>query len=172
MGAKLLNFSVSEMKTVLGSLMDGHVIYRLGAKVWNPKTTPPAKVTEIDCSGFTKYLTYLVATPRVNLPAGSWHQEQWCKKMLWKVDYAKEASKSDGKIRIAFRPKTKENPDRHVWFILNGWTIESTSKGVHNGPSSLHWKARTSEAKSCYVLGQLDPLRSDAFWLKVPKSTT
>ena len=61
--------------------------------------------------------------------------------------------------RIAFRHKG-HNPRRHVWFILNGRTIESTAKGPGNyGPKRLGWHDRVHEAHSCFLLGAVFPLR-------------
>lgn len=162
-GRKELDFGVSDMKTVLPSLMDGHVHYVLGAKVWHVKTTEPSKITALDCSGFVKYLVYRTASPKINMPAGSWHQEKWCKKYLRKVDYAKEAPKKDGKVRIAFRDKTPSEI-RHVWLVVNGWTIECTTKGGKDGPASLPWSVRRKETKACFLLGQVKPFMAHPFW--------
>ena len=57
---------------------------------------------------------------------------------------------------------------RHVWFIVNGRTIESTALGDHNGPTSLPWDTRLGEADDCFLLGPLLPMRFDTSWIPAP----
>lgn len=154
-----LVFDSNEMERVMRSLTDGHCSYKLGEKVWHPSNTEPEDVDELDCSGFTRYLLYKTTSPQEDCPSGSHKQESWFRKEgFQEVGYATEAHKIDNKVRIAFRDRTRSKI-RHVWFVLNGWTIECTNKGSNNGPSSLLWSDRTNEADDCFVLGRLSPPR-------------
>ncbi len=91
--------------------------------------------------------------------------------------YQREAAKIDDHVRIGFRETTYEkNADGtnkkntagrlvvadegvgHVWLIVNGKTYESTTKtgpsGQRNdGPCSLDWNQRESEASDIFLLG-------------------
>lgn len=133
-------------------LMDGHVSYKFGAKPLLNKEI--ADVTAADCSGFLRYLLYYASDKRIQMPSGSWHQEEWCKTTgLPKVDYATTAS-YDGCLRIAFLPKKNGNP-RHVWLILNGETIES--HGPTKGPNRRSWDLPKlkDNANACFQLACL-----------------
>jgi hypothetical protein len=137
--------------TFIDDLMDGHVSYKFGAKPLLNKE--PGDVKEADCSGFVRYLLYNVSDKRIKIPAGSWHQEEWCKNSkLERVEYS-TAALSDGCLRIAFLPKKNGNP-RHVWMILNGQTIES--HGRTTGPNRRPWDLPKlkDNAHSCFKLAQ------------------
>lgn len=134
-----------------GELMDGHVSYKFGSKPL--LTKEPSEVTSADCSGFVRYLLYRASDMQIKIPAGSWNQEDWCKKTgLPKVEYS-TAANNDGWLRIAYLPKKNGHP-RHVWLILNGRTIESRG-GV--GPDRRAWDTPVlkNNAHACFKLAQM-----------------
>lgn len=56
-----LFFDAQKMEGLLASLMDGHVRYELGAKVWHPARTEPQDVKKLDCPGFVEYVVFKTA---------------------------------------------------------------------------------------------------------------
>ncbi len=150
--AATLQLEKNLLLELAGELMDGHVSYKFGAKPLLTKET--SEIKEADCSGFVRYLLYHASDKRVKIPAGSWTQEDWCKKQgLPAVDYS-TAALSDGWLRIAFLPKKNGNP-RHVWFVLNGQTIES--HGHTKGPDRRPWDLPKlkDNAHACFKLAQM-----------------
>lgn len=146
-----LQLEKNVLLSLTDDLMDGHVSYKFGAKPL--LTKDPADVKEADCSGFVRYLLYHASDKRIKIPAGSWHQEEWCKNSgLESVAYS-TAALNDGCLRIAFLPKKNGNP-RHVWLILNGQTIES--HGRTTGPNRRPWDLPKlkDNAHACFKLAQ------------------
>ena len=116
-------------------------------------TKEVSEIKSCDCSGFVRYVLYHSSDQQLKIHAGSWHQEEWCKStLLAKVDYS-TAANSDGWLRIAFLPKKNGKP-RHVWFVLNGLTIESRGG---KGPDRRAWDTPVlkKNAHACFKLAQL-----------------
>jgi hypothetical protein len=151
-------FDSAKMEALMSKLTDGHVSYELGAKVWRLGRTQPEQIHALDCSGFIEYVLYWTTDPHVNIPSGSSNQESWCRTHLTEGDYATDAPRIDGILRIAFRHRTRRRVG-HVWFILNGSSLESTERGGGDGPTSMNWSVRLDEADSCFLLGPLMPPR-------------
>jgi hypothetical protein len=76
---------------------------------------------------------YKITKPGVNIPSGSSNQEDWSKKRYTRVPYT-EAASCDSVLRVAFRDTTEKQPVRHVWFVVNGCTIESTTRAAIMAP--------------------------------------
>jgi hypothetical protein len=157
------SYDFGTLETLLASLMDGHVSYRLGAKCGHASRDAPADIPALDCSGLIEYLFYRISNPNTDIPSGSSNQEDWFEERYPRVNY-EDAARHDSHLRIAFRDR-RGTVIRHVWFVVNGRTIESTTRGDNNGPTSLPWDARLSEADDCFLLGPLLPMRFDIGWL-------
>jgi hypothetical protein len=159
-------FDGNVLETLLIGLMDGHVTYDYGAKCSRISRTEPANIQSIDCSGLVEYLFYRISNPHTDIPSGSSKQEDWFEERYTRVSY-QDAARFDSHLRVAFRDR-RGDVVRHVWFTVNGRTIESTARGDHNGPSSLPWDARLNEASDCFLLGPLLPMRFDTSWIPSP----
>jgi len=159
-------FDSTAMERVLSSLMDGHCTYLMDGMKGKVAdlTSEPESVQRLDCSGFVEYLFYKITQPGVNIASGSANQEEWFKKRYARVPYT-DAARCDSILRIAFRDATKSQPVRHVWFIVNGATIESTRKAGNHGPTSLSWAERQAEVSDCFQLGLLSPPRFESSWI-------
>ena len=122
------------LSATASALLDGHVGY--GFRANSPSLDcAPADITQLDCSGFTRYLLYQATGKQIMLPDGSSNQESWCKSYkLAKVAYSTAAS-HDAWLRIAFIEASSGNPG-HVWFVHNGLTLESHSG---TGPDQRSW---------------------------------
>jgi hypothetical protein len=156
-------FNSTIFADLLATLMDGHITYKLGDKTKH--LTAPEDIQSLDCSGLVEYVFYKITEPHVDIPGGSFNQEDWFKTRYRRVPYEEAAAKRDSVLRIGFRDKTKAQRVRHVWFIVNGQTIESTKKDGHDGPATLLWDRRKAEASDCFELGRLLPARFDVSWI-------
>lgn len=140
--------------TVCTALMDGHVSYSFGSKA-SPLSADPSAIHRIDCSGFVQYVIYHSALSPIRWPAGSYNQEVYCRDAGFRRVPYDDASLQDDWLRIAFLPSRNGNP-RHVWFILNGVTLESY--GGH-GPGSRPWDTARlrNNVSACYELSPVPP---------------
>jgi hypothetical protein len=89
---------------------------------------------------------------------GSWMQNDWLKKQgFGTVDYEDVGSLKDNILRLGYFPKYSGAAAGHIWFILNGKTIESYSGGTKHGPGRRPWdtKVLRSHVKACYEIGAL-----------------
>lgn len=139
-------------------------------KVKSLDNTPITNIKYLDCSGYVQYVLYKTTYGSGSIPQGSSNQQDYFKDNdFLKVDYATNAGKIDNILRIAFKKSEYEkykNDDGdtkvrrtvvgHVWFVFNGMTFESTTKGPNNGPASMSWDKRTSHASLCYNIGSLN----------------
>ena len=99
-------------------------------------------------------MIYQSTDPHECIPAGSWTQENFFRTNHYvEVPYAEHAWKNDDVVRIGFRDRTDAQPVRHVWFVINGFTYESTTRRGRNGPTCFHWSERTDQADNCYIVG-------------------
>lgn len=140
-----------KLLALVGELTAGHVSYGLGSKA--SLTTEPKDVKKIDCSGFVRYLLYKATDGQVKMPDGSWHQNKWCDDNGFaKVDYAAEAGLNDSWLRLGYFPKKKGMAAGHIWFVLNGQTIESHGG---KGPNRREWdtKVLKNNVTRCYKIG-------------------
>ncbi len=160
------DFQSDVLADLISKLMDGHVKYDFGEKT--SQLTAPENIKGLDCSGFTDYVFFKITKPSpVDLPAGTKAQNTWFSERYPKVPYD-DAAKKDGTLRIAFRYQTKKRAG-HVWFTINGVTLECTTAAHNNGPCSLTWDRRRDEVDACYELGRLVPTRLDTAWIPVRK---
>lgn len=127
--------------------MIGRVKYELGAKA-HPLSKQAAEIGKLDCSGFVQYVLFKICG--VTTPAGSVEQREWLEKQGYeRVSYTQVAGLRDGVLRVAFIPPTKGKRG-HVWFVLNGKTIECYSPaGVNKRP---WWTARLKKAEACFEI--------------------
>jgi len=131
--------------------------YGLGDKI--DLNTPYEKMPgdSIDCSGYVRLAIFKITNGKVKMKDGSANQNNWCAKQGFKKVPYDHAALMDDRIRIAFiRPPNKK---RHVWLIVNEWTVESC--GGH-GPTRREWdtKVLLHNVTDCYVL--TDPMNKAA----------
>ena len=153
-GAQLPTKTISIDGAALAAFMDatmgGHIEYGLGDKA-SPLTIDPSAIRKIDCSGYVQYLLYTVSSGAVHVRSGSWYQNKYFKDNRFEeVDYATEASKRDNTLRLGyFHGGGKVG---HIWFVLNGETIESSGG---KGPNRRDWNALSHRVQHCYVIGSV-----------------
>lgn len=148
-GGTTISIDGKKLKDLMDAMMDGHCKYGFGDKA--RMTDKPADIKKIDCSGFVQYLLYHVATPSLKIRAGSWHQNKYFEDNHFEqVDYATEASKRDGILRLGY---FRGSPG-HIWLVLNGETIESSGG---KGPNRRAWSTGVlkSKVQRCYVVGRV-----------------
>ena len=129
----------------------GRVPYVFGAKARPLCGGPEALTRGIDCSGYVRWLMYHCSAAGYRFPDGSTLQADWCRKQGFKAtSYRLNAGWEDGRLRLCFyRPKGSRAG--HVWFTLNGQTIESAGG---RGPTRRSWLTPVllSRVEACYVL--------------------
>lgn len=126
------------------------VKYELGAKAPS-LNCDTSKIREIDCSG---YVRYCMARLGVEIPDGSQNQRAWFAAQGFKHSTynAGGAGREDGLLRVAFAsPKPGDAWPRHVWFVLNGRTIESYG-GVGVGSRKWDDSKLKSIVSACFVI--------------------
>ena len=130
----------------------GKVKYRLGAKPKMSAVPGQPGFRVCDCSGYVRWMLHQLG---VHCPDGSWYQQDWCKQRGFKSTTYSNARLSDDRLRLAFI-NTAPGKVGHVWFIINGYTIECY--GGH-GTGRRPWNANLSGgrrldtlADACYVL--------------------
>ena len=148
-----------KLKTFMDDMLDGHVKYGLGKKA-SPLTIEPAKIKRIDCSGFVQYLLYTVTRGTVKIKAGSWHQNKYFEDNRFEqVEYQTAAAKKDNVLRLGYFFGGGGGGIGHIWFVLNGETIESHgSKGANRRPWST--SVLTNKVERCYVIGNVSAVTS------------
>ena len=163
-----LNINATAFLSTFYSLRDGHVRYEIGQGLGKVRrlSNAPSSVTGLDCSGFVQYMIYRSTDTNVRIPAGSWYQERYFRDNGYvRVPYSDHAWKNDDVVRIGFRDRT-DDLIRHVWFVINGFTYESTTRSGRDGPTSFHWSARTDQADDFYVVGPA----TDFLWAELSGS--
>lgn len=157
-GAKLPSKRISISNLALTEFMNatlgGRIKYGLGAKA-SPLTINPSKIKKIDCSGYVQYLLYKVSSGSIRIKAGSWHQNEYFKTQRFeKIDYETEAARSDGILRLGYFYGGGGGGIGHIWFVLNGQTIESSGG---KGPNRRAWNTAVLKRKveQCYVIGSV-----------------
>jgi cell wall-associated NlpC family hydrolase len=129
--------------------MMGRVKYELGAKA-GVLSRQSAEIASLDCSGFVQYVIF--KTCGLTIPEGSVQQRDWLQKQGYRrVSYAQTARLRDGILRLAFFPPVAGKRG-HVWFVLNGKTIECYSgKGVN---SRAWWTPKLkNNVAACFEIG-------------------
>ena len=124
-----------------------HIRYRLGAKPALQKQ--PSQLSISDCSGYTRYLLATATHGKIVLPHGSVNQRKWCEAQGFKRTAYLNCQWEDGRLRIAFMDAV--NGHGHVWFCLDGQTIECWSgRGVGRRPWNTPILKR--HVDHCFVL--------------------
>ena len=144
---KLILVNTAKLVSVVTNMRTAKVEYKLGAKAPSLKSLV-SDIKQIDCSGFVRYAMYQATSGAVIMPDGSWNQDDWCRKQGFAaVNYQKTAGTLDHRLRIAFM----HGGIGHVWFVLDGQTIESRG---HVGPSRRDWQTPIlfNHACKCYLL--------------------
>lgn len=128
--------------------------YKLGAKA--PKLTAQlGGIDRIDCSGYTRIILYKAGG--VTIPDGSASQLTWFREQGFKRSDPQSAKLKDGALRVAVLPQQPgPGVGRHVTFILDGQTFESSPKT--KGPGSRKWTATGWQSK-CVVFVLTPPTR-------------
>jgi hypothetical protein len=148
MNANRLTIDKEALVKLVEDMQEADVGYKLGAKA--RFKTPLAAIDDIDCSGFVRYAIYHATDGQVQMPDGSWNQDDWCKGQKFQVvDYRSTAGTEDGLVRVAF---LHTPPVGHVWLVLDGETIESHGGA---GPDRRDWHTKIlyGHVSKCYVLG-------------------
>lgn len=125
----------------LRSMIDAKVGYSLGAKLPNQHAVPGRDFKAVDCSGCVDNLVYFGSGGTVDLPEGSWYEQEAVEAAGLKQTRNEYGILKDGAVRIAFLPASRANNDRHVVLIYMGMTLES-SGGV--GPNRRPWTPNAS----------------------------
>jgi len=109
------------------------VKYHLGSKpAFNE--TPMVDFKTSDCSGYVRWLLYQTTGGEVELPAGSWYQEEWARDLPLKATGFTNCGLRDNRIRLCFL-QANAGEERHVWLCVNGQTIECCGgRGVCRRP--------------------------------------
>jgi hypothetical protein len=139
---KLIAVDVAHLMEICDQMEAAGVQYLFGGKA--SLHAEISSIKAIDCSGFVRYAMYNASVLCLDITDGSINQEAWCKNYgLTEVDYKKEGGLRDGKLRIAFMH------GEHVWFVLDGQTIESSRTG--GGPKRLAWdRPKLANVSKCY----------------------
>jgi hypothetical protein len=115
--------------------------YSLGAKAASLACQPMAGHC-IDCSGFSRWALYHATYFKTLMPDGSQNQLQWCADQDFKVSDFASTENVDNILRIAFHKCDQAERIGHVWFVLNGKTIESCGG---EGPCRRDWNTPVLE---------------------------
>lgn len=134
----------------------GRVQYRLGGKC--KLTADSGDFTQIDCSGFVRWILARASSQKTILPDGSQNQLAWARKNLKRVGYrdaAAYAQKDPSRLFIAFlSPQKGKQWPRHVWLLRSQGgqmaTMESHGSG---GVNSRPWNARPlANCQDCFEI--------------------
>ena len=134
-----LNIEPAKLEALTADSVAKGVKYKLGAKIDPKEFYKPGD--KVDCSGHVRYLIFHAtnATGKaIEIPDGSWNQEEWFKKKGYKPTGFDAALLVDDGIRIAFK-QAGISGIRHVMLIANGMTHESRGG---KGPDSVKWGSR------------------------------
>lgn len=137
---------------VFNNMKRAGVKYSFGAKAPNLDADSHT-ITEIDCSGFVRFVLHRAANGGFTMPDGSVNQREWIEAHGWHelnqysdVQYAKD---DPTRLFIAFLDP-KGNKPGHVWLIRGGVTMESHG-GV--GVDSRPWNTPAlRNAQHCFVV--------------------
>ncbi len=112
------------------ALKEARCVYAWGSKP-DPKIEP-LSVTDSDCSGFIHYLMVRRIGP--GIPAGTsmdqkkWFQDRYESKKY--PDVLKYAKHDGGRLFVAGYAIDQPSTNRHIFFVMAGYTMESAS-GLH-----------------------------------------
>ena len=148
--AKSFAIDLFRLVEICDQMTAAGVTYLLNGKAI-PLDQPLPSIKALDCSGFTQYAIYHASLLKIRIPAGSVRQREWCEReQLPRVDYNTQAGLLDCRLRMAFL-SPKNGHHGHVWFVLQGLTIECSTTG--RGPRRLLWnRCPLPQADACYLL--------------------
>jgi hypothetical protein len=132
---------------------DAHVGYLFGAKDPNPGSGR-VDFAAIDCSGFVRtLLDYASDGATSSIPDGSWMEDDWFAKGVFKRTAYSECGAGDAHVRVAVHRPGGRGGDAtgHIWLTVNGHSVESY--GGH-GPGERPWDHPwfLAHVDDCYVL--------------------
>jgi hypothetical protein len=135
------------------AMMDGHITYSLGAKCGLDADI--SKVTKIDCSGFTRYIFYQACNGGKINGGSAVHKEWMDAKGFAKVTYGDVGPVKDNMLRVGYYKKPPDLSAGHIWFLLNGMTLESYHGGDSHGPGRRLWDTQrlVDHVTHCYEIG-------------------
>lgn len=138
---KTIPFDVATLKAFTAQCIKARISYLWGGKVPKHGATPGVDFRGVDCSGFVDEALYLASGGTVDLPAGSWYQEEYVRKEGFEASSVEGAKKVDGVVRIAFLPSINGQA-RHVVLVVDGIIYQSSGrKGVNTCPwGSQGWE--------------------------------
>lgn len=130
----LIPFDVAVLKKFTAECIAAQVGYGWGDKIKHG-AVPGVGFTETDCSGFVDEAVWRASGGELDLPAGSWAEEEAIKAAGFEPCSVSDGNLLDGAVRIAFYPGVGKAPVRHVVLIVNDKTSESHgSVGVDSRP--------------------------------------
>lgn len=127
--------------------------------VWGEKapsmTCDSSEIKGIDCSGFSRYAICKASDGVTDIGDGSQQQMEWFEGNPNNATEYRKAGLTKDRLFIAFIKAANGHPG-HVWFVLNGFTMESHG-GV--GVSSRVWDTPVlmRGVAKCYLLGAVNP---------------
>jgi hypothetical protein len=138
--------NLRRMQSIHHTLMHNGVKYRLGAKA--KFSTPASSIKAIDCSGLVRYLVYHSTKNRLEIPDGSWNQRDWALKHLTRVPYISVRDNPNELYLATLDPKNGKAG--HIWFINDGFTMESHGG---RGPNERPWNTPIlrNEVDYCFL---------------------
>ncbi len=135
--------------------VSAHVRYLMGGKAHDLMAVP-LDVSEIDCSGFMRWLLYHATRGALLMPDGSCNEGEDLSQLGFKPTDPQNCALADGHVRVCIHIADDKDDTGHIWLVLNGITYESHG-GV--GVSSRAWNVMLSSgyrldelATHCYVL--------------------
>lgn len=132
--------------------------YGLGAK-WNVNAdVATLRKSDVDCSGFVRWILRQASGEVLSFPDGSWIQHEWVKKHGFKASSVEAGKLVDHAVRIAFLSPQDGGGVGHVALIHNGETIESHGAA---GPDRRPWNGLRWQGK-CRVYVLVSPIMGDS----------
>lgn len=153
--SKTFSWNTIDLDVDLLHLLHGRVEqdgnqYGLGDKVDIDADSTEVRDSDVDCSGYVRWLIYRATKNQFDIKDGSYIQHDYVKELKFKISSVESAKAHDGVVRIAFLAPGKIGKIGHVALIHNGQTIESHGG---TGPDSRVWDgARWQAYCDVYVL--------------------
>lgn len=130
-----LDIDVGLLLTLVGRTVKPGDQYKLGGKAPS-LDADSSQIGPIDCSGYLRWLLHRATGNRLVIPDGSWHQKGWAESVGFKETVVASGALQDNRIRLAYMKPLRPGGVGHIALVLNGWTIESSSK---RGPGRRLW---------------------------------
>lgn len=134
-----LGVNVQGLQEYLTACINHGVKYDFGAKCPEKSLGKlPIPFSKIDCSGYVRSAIAHASAGKIITPDGSWNQGAWLQAHGYKITDHENCQLIDNHLRICVHHSDTLDETGHVWFVLNGKTMESW--GGH-GPGSRPWNS-------------------------------